>query len=124
MSAKESDSFGDINSSNLEKQDELNILKTTANFALALREQIELIPQINSSLLELRQVILDKYPTAIFAVTFGLEDPFGIQLRPIIAVEQDEVLDSCMDKLLEIQVEKHLPIHVFPESPKVDKFLF
>lgn len=89
------------------------------SFAKELRRIAGLSPQISGALHELKGIISEKYPSASYKVTFGLEDPFGLQLRPVVDLDDtEEVLDSCLDKLQEIQFQRGLPIQVFPERPE------
>jgi hypothetical protein len=66
---------------------------------------------------ELKGLIQDRYPAATFEVA-PEEDPDGIYLRATVDVEDiDEVVDIFIDKLLEIQVERRLPVYVMPVRP-------
>jgi hypothetical protein len=74
-------------------------------------------PRIQSALDELRGIIAQQYPTAIFEVSRG-EDPEGIYLDAIVDVEDtDEVFDLVVDRLLEMQIDEELPIYVIPIRP-------
>lgn len=71
-------------------------------------------PEIESALEELRARILERYPAAAFDV-FHHDDPDGVRLRVTVDVEDsDTVLDTVIDTLYDVQVERHLPIYVIP----------
>lgn len=74
-------------------------------------------PRIRSALDELREIIEQRYPTAVFEVSRG-EDPEGIYLDAIVDVEDtDEVFDLVVDRLLEMQIDEGLPVYVIPIRP-------
>lgn len=74
-------------------------------------------PRIQKALTELERLIHGRYPAATFEVSEG-EDPEGIYLRATVDVEDtDEVMDTIIDHLLEIQVEERLPVYVIPVRP-------
>ncbi len=74
-------------------------------------------PKIQRALSELQQLIRDRYPSASFAVYRG-EDPAGIYLGATVDIEDtDEVVDVFIDRLLDLQVEEHLPVYVVTSRP-------
>lgn len=74
-------------------------------------------PRIQAALAELEQAIAARYPVATFDV-FYREDPDGVRLRATIDVEDTgEVIDTIIDTLYEIQVERGLPIYVIAVRP-------
>src|SRR5436305_349516 len=82
------------------------------------RQANEHIPHIQQALDELQRMILQHYPDATFAVSRGEDDPKSIHLNATVDVEDtDEVLDVVIDRVLDLQVEEGLPIHVIPLRP-------
>ena len=74
-------------------------------------------PRVQDALLELEQRIRTHYPTATIDVTHGGE-PDGVYLTATIeGANAFDVLDSIIDRLLEIQVDEGLPIYVIPVRP-------
>ena len=73
---------------------------------------------IADAITELRTLILAQYPDAQFEV-FYRDDPEGVRLRVTVDVDDTDVLvDSLLDKLYEIQVERELPLYVIPVQPE------
>jgi len=71
-------------------------------------------PQVEAGLAELRQIITARYPEASFAVESGGE-PEGIWLLATVDVDdRGEVFDLVMDRVLQMQFEEGLPLHVLP----------
>jgi hypothetical protein len=83
------------------------------------REHVEqLDPRITSALDELQILIRTRYPDAQFAVVRDVDDPLAIHLTTTVDTEEPEdVVDIVIDRLLELQVEERLPIHVIPLRP-------
>ncbi len=78
----------------------------------------EASPQVQQAIMELQHMIAERWPEASFIVSRG-EDPEGIYLDVIVDIEDpDEVMDLVVDRLLELQVEDRLPIHVIPLQPR------
>lgn len=74
-------------------------------------------PRIPAIVADLRERILAHYPDATFEVARG-DDPIGIYVMATVDVEETgEVLDSIMDRLLEVQVDEYLPVYVIPIRP-------
>jgi hypothetical protein len=72
-------------------------------------------PRIRSALAELEGAITQHYPTARFEVSRGHDEPENIHLTAIVDVEDtDQVLDLVIDRVVDLQVEEGLPIHVIP----------
>jgi hypothetical protein len=73
--------------------------------------------RIQSAIAELRDMILERYPEASFAVSHG-DDPEGIYLNATVDLEDvDVVLDVVRDRLFATQVEEALPLYVIPLQP-------
>ncbi len=72
-------------------------------------------PRIQAALAELRDLVLQRFPTATFTVHRG-DDPTGIYLTPIVDVEDlDEVIDVVVSRMVDMQVDEGLPVFVVPE---------
>jgi hypothetical protein len=72
-------------------------------------------PQMHEALIELEGMIRERYPTAIFAVGPGEDDPDAVHLTAIVDVDDpDEVMDLVVDRVMELQAEAALPLHVIP----------
>ncbi len=75
-------------------------------------------PRVQSALDELRGMIQGQYPEATFEVARGEDDPEAVHLLTTVDVEDtDAVLDLVIDRLLQLQVEERLPVHVIPIRP-------
>jgi hypothetical protein len=74
-------------------------------------------PRIQHALDELKGIIQRHYPAATFVVAAG-EDPEGVYLKPIVDVEDtEEVFDTVVDRLLQLQIDEELPVYVIPLRP-------
>jgi hypothetical protein len=74
--------------------------------------------RVQDAVRELKQMLLQRYPDATFEITPGPDDPESIHLIATVDVEDsDTVLDVVIDRLLELQVEERLPVHVIPVRP-------
>ena len=74
-------------------------------------------PRIAAAVAELQGMIQARYPGATFSVAPG-EDPDGIYVTATVDVpDTDEVFDVVVERLLELQVEEGLPVHVLPVRP-------
>ena len=70
--------------------------------------------RVEAAIAELQGLIQERYPSATFSVDSG-EDPGSVWLTATVDVEDtDEVFDVVVDRVLEIQIEEGLPIHVIP----------
>ena len=73
-------------------------------------------PRIQDAVGELRALIAMRYPTATFAV-FERDDPEGVRLCATVDVEDtDEVVETAIEKLTELQTERELPIYLLVEQ--------
>ena len=71
-------------------------------------------PRVDVALDELRSLILQHYPYAVFDV-MRVEDMGGLWLTATQDIEDsDGVMDIVIDRLLEMQVEERLLVHVLP----------
>jgi hypothetical protein len=71
--------------------------------------------RIQSVSTELRETIQRTYPSATFEVTRSTDEPENVHLTAIVDVDDtDEVLDLVIDRVVELQVEERIPVHVIP----------
>lgn len=64
---------------------------------------------------ELQHLIQTHYPSVVFEVGPGGDDPDGTYITAIVDLDDlDEVVDLVIDRLLAFQVEERLPIQVVP----------
>jgi hypothetical protein len=78
-------------------------------------EQLHADPRRQEALTELKGIIHKRYPGASFAVRQGIEDPDETWLTTRVDVEDpDEVMDLVIDRLLELQLDEGIPVHVLP----------
>ena len=64
---------------------------------------------------ELQLTISRRYPAASFEVSRAADDPASIHLITVVDVDDpDEVADLVIDRVVELQVEERIPIHVIP----------
>lgn len=75
-------------------------------------------PRVQAALDELRDTIQKHYPTARFAVSRGHDEPENVHLMTIVDLDDpDEVLDLVIDRVVNLQVEERIPVHVIPIRP-------
>jgi hypothetical protein len=73
--------------------------------------------ELQLALAELTKSILEKFPDATFEIGEG-QDPEGVYLIPTVDVDDtEEVFDLVVERLLHLQIERGLPIYVFPIRP-------
>ncbi len=71
-------------------------------------------PAISAAIDELTAMILDEYPGSKIDAELG-DDPLGVYLLTIVDLDEpDEVMDLVIDRLVELNVEDRIPIHVIP----------
>jgi hypothetical protein len=71
-------------------------------------------PKMITAMDELKAMILQKYPDAVFEPEVGGE-PLGVYLVTRVDVDDtDEVLDLVVDRVVEFIAEEDIPIHVLP----------
>lgn len=64
---------------------------------------------------ELQGTIGARYPAATFEVVRAADDPTSIHLIASVDVEDpDEVGDLVLDRVVQLQVDEHIPVHVIP----------
>ena len=58
-----------------------------------------------------------RFPAASFRVERSRDEPASVHLITIVDEDPDAVLDVVIDRLLELQVEERVPVHVIPLLP-------
>jgi hypothetical protein len=81
----------------------------------------ELDERVRQAVAELRATILERYPAATFVLTRSPDDPRSIHLEAIADVDDpDEVGDLVIDRVVEMQAEEGISIHVIPlQTPEL-----
>lgn len=70
--------------------------------------------RVAQAVAELQRRILEQHPGATFDVELG-EDPDGTYIWTTVDTDDpDIVLDCVVDRLLELQIDEGLPVHVIP----------
>ena len=71
-------------------------------------------PRLRAAVSELQHMITKQYPEASFDVVQG-DDPEGTYIWTAVDRDDpDSVLDVVIDRMLELQVEEQVPVHVIP----------
>lgn len=79
------------------------------------RERLAEDPRLERAIAELSARIKAKYPATSFAVQQGIDDPLETWLVATVDIEDpDEVVDLVVDRLLELQIDEQMPLHVLP----------
>jgi hypothetical protein len=74
-------------------------------------------PHMQAAIMEVQDLIQQHYPNTTFEVVFG-DDPTGIYVLATVDIEDTEaVVDVYIDRLLELQIDAGLAIHVVPVRP-------
>ena len=74
-------------------------------------------PRMQRAIQEMQELIRERYPDATFSVAYG-EDPAGIYLDVMVdVVDRYDVIDVYIDRLVDLQVEEGLKLHVIPVRP-------
>lgn len=74
--------------------------------------------RIHEALETLRDLIAADYPDAVFSV-FEHDDPPGTYLRAVVDVDDtDEVRESYLGRLIDMQVDEALPVYVAVRPPR------
>lgn len=67
---------------------------------------------------ELKALIQERYPQASFSLSRSAEEPSTLHLNTTVDVDDpDEILDVVMDRVLSLQDDAGLPVHVIPLRP-------
>ena len=76
--------------------------------------------RMEDALNELRGLIRAHYPQARFSVAHGHDESENVHLVTTVDLEDaDEVLDLVIDRVVELQVEERIPVHVIPVRPVI-----
>jgi hypothetical protein len=71
--------------------------------------------RIQAAIAELQALIEQRYPDATFSLSHPEDEPASVELTAVVDVDDpDEVLDLVIDRVVELQVDEQLPIHVVP----------
>ncbi len=80
--------------------------------------QRDLSSQMQSAVNELRQTVKERYPEATFRIYRGQDEPEAVHLIATVDIDDpDEVVDLVIERVLEFQLDKGLPVHVIPIRP-------
>lgn len=72
---------------------------------------------------ELEETIRKRYPGATFDIAHAEDDPTSIHLVTTVdADDLDDVGDLVVDRVVELQVDERIPLHVIPIRP-IDRVL-
>src|SRR5438105_2439749 len=64
---------------------------------------------------ELRALILARYPAARFSESRDVDEAENVLLNAVVDTDDlDEVFDLVAERLLPLQVEERIPVHVIP----------
>ena len=78
----------------------------------------KLPPQMATAIRELRAMITARYPDALFEIARSTDEPKSIHLITTVDIEDtDSILDLVIERVLELNVEEGIPIHVIPVQP-------
>lgn len=68
---------------------------------------------------ELKALVRERYPDATFQVTRSPDDPRTLHLLTTVDVpDTTAVADVIIDRMMELRIQKHLPIFVVPVQPR------
>ena len=74
-------------------------------------------PRMRAAIAELQGLIAERFPGARFSVDTGT-DPTAVYITATVDVEDtDEAVDLYIDRLVDLQVEHGLALHVVPVRP-------
>lgn len=72
---------------------------------------------LRDAIAEMQSLITATFPDATFTVSEG-DDPEGIYLLVMVDVDDtDDVVDVYIDRLVDLQLGKKLPLYVIPLRP-------
>ena len=81
------------------------------------KNQIILTPRMQEAVEELKRLITERFPQAVFVVEEGF-DPEGIYLITTVDIaDTDDVIAVVGDQLVALQVDAGLPVYVTPLRP-------
>lgn len=78
-------------------------------------EPLQLDERTRKAVDELKADIAQHYPTATFELSRGQDDPSSLHLTTTVDLDDAfEVLDKVIDRVVDLQVEQGIPLHVIP----------
>ena len=78
-------------------------------------QRMQVDGRMQAAIAELRALIGQRYPDATFSLSHPEDEPTSVELTAVVDVDDpDEVLDLVIDRVVELQVDEELPIHVVP----------
>jgi hypothetical protein len=81
------------------------------------RQLTPITPEIQAAIDELKGMIAERFPDAVFDVREQYEPP-GISLTATVDIEDtDEVFEIVVDRIIELQVYERIPVYVTPLRP-------
>ncbi len=80
----------------------------------AIRDQLLYHPEMQAAIAGMKAFILERFPEATFRAFVG-DEPLGVYLATTVDVDDpDELLDVVIERVLDLQVEQGIPLHVLP----------
>ena len=77
--------------------------------------QMHLDGRMEAAVAELQALIGQHYPDTTFSLSHPEDEPTSVELTAVVDVDDpDEVLDIVIDRVVQLQVDEQLPIHVVP----------
>jgi hypothetical protein len=78
----------------------------------------EITSRMQQAIDELKDMIQARYPAARFRVSRSPDDPNIMHLVAVVDVEDtDAVMDVVVERMMELQIDDHLPLFVVPVRP-------
>jgi hypothetical protein len=75
----------------------------------------KLDPPRQRAIVDLVTLIQAHYPSTTFTLREGVDDPEATYLIAHVDMEDpDEILDLTIDRVMELQLDKHIPLYVLP----------
>ena len=71
-------------------------------------------PRLRDAIAELQSLISQHYPGTTFSVDRGDEGEGVLIFATVDVDDPDEVVDLVIDRVLDLQLEEGLPVHVIP----------
>ena len=77
--------------------------------------QPRLTPPMRAAVLELEGLVRQQYPDASFRIMRSPDDERSVDVVTTVDLDDpDAVMDLVVDRVMELQIEQKLPIHVVP----------
>jgi len=71
--------------------------------------------RMEAAIAELQALIGQRYPDATFSLSHPEDEPTSVELTAVLDVDDpDEVLNIVIERVVQLQVDEQLPIHVVP----------